>query len=103
MFSSLLAGSFILFNTLRVLFYLPQIGKLVKARNNLATHSLFTWFSWVFANLTTGLLFYQQSNRLDDKVLLNMASAFMCAVVVGIILYKRNRYPAVEEGHLALA
>src|ERR1035437_6411881 len=87
-----LSDLFIVFNLGRVLFYLPSFMKMKSARNNLDSHSLITWFCWIFANITTGLVFYVQSGELDVKVGLIYANALMCSIGFGLILYKRRKF-----------
>lgn len=92
-----LSDLFILFNLGRVLFYWPSFKKMNSAQNNLDSHSLITWFCWIFANFTTGLVFYVQSNELDVKVGLNYANALMCCIGFGLILYKRSKFKGISE------
>lgn len=92
-----LSDLFIVFNLGRVLFYLPSFKKMKSARNNLDSHSLVTWFCWIFANFTTGLVFYVQSSELDEKVGLNYANALMCCIGFGLILYKRIKFKGISE------
>jgi hypothetical protein len=94
-----LADLFIFFNLGRVLFYFPSFRKMHAARNNLDSHSLLTWSCWIFANFTTGLMFYVQSNELDYKVGLNYANALMCSIGFGLILFKRKKFIGVSESH----
>ena len=92
---SLLAISFAVSNTLRVLFYLPQFHKFINAKDSLESHSLFMWLSWVVANLTVAIYFCIQSG-LDQKALLNFANSIMCCIGVSIIIYKRAKYRPIE-------
>ena len=92
-----LSDLFIVFNLGRVLFYLPSFMKMKSARNNLDSHSLITWFCWIFANITTGLVFYVQSGELDVKVGLIYANALMCSIGFGLILYKRRKFKGISE------
>jgi len=92
-----LTDLFIFFNLGRVLFYLPSFKKMNAARNNLDSHSLLTWSCWIFANFTTGLMFYVQSTELDYKVGLNYANALMCCIGFGLILSKRKKFAGISE------
>ena len=96
---SITLSLFIFFNSARVLFYVPSFIKMAKAQNNLNTHSLITWFCWIFANFTTGMAFFIHSNTLDAQVVLNYANTFMCCIGLGLILYKRYRYKDISEDH----
>ena len=95
-----LSIAFMVFNSLRVFFYVPQFYKLIKQKHNLDSHSLFMWFSWIFANLTVAFYFVQLSGW-DDKSLLNMANSFMCLVGFSIIIYKRKKYKGVHESGIS--
>jgi len=92
---SLLVVSFTVSNSLRVLFYLPQFHKFIKAKDSLESHSLFMWMSWVVANLTVAIYFLIQSG-LDEKALLNFANSIMCGIGASIIMYKRAKYRNIE-------
>lgn len=92
---SLLAISFTVSNSLRVLFYLPQFHKFIKAEDSLESHSLFMWISWIVANLTVAIYFFIDSG-LDQKALLNFANSLMCCVGASIIIYKRAKYRPIE-------
>lgn len=89
--ASLLAISFGISNSLRVLFYLPQFHKLIKAKDPLESHSLFMWMSWIMANVTTTIYFFLQSG-LDQKVIITIANTTMCCIGASIIFYKRTKY-----------
>lgn len=92
----LLNIAFTVFNALRVWFYIPSFRLMVKQKNNLQSHSLFTWASWIFANATVGIYFVILSG-IDEKAILNFANAFMCLVGFSIILYKRSKYEDSSE------
>ena len=92
--------AFTVFNSLRVFFYLPQFLKLVKQKHNLDSHSLFMWFSWIFANATVAIYFVQLAGW-DEKALLNIANSFMCLVGFSIIFYKRKKYKGIHESGIA--
>lgn len=92
--------AFTVFNSLRVLFYVPQFKKLVKQKHNLDSHSLFMWFSWIFANATVAIYFVQLSGW-DEKAILNMANAFMCLIGFSVILYKRKKYKGIHESGIS--
>lgn len=92
--------AFTVFNTLRVFFYVPQFIKLVKQKHNLDSHSLFMWFSWIFANATVAAYFAILSGW-DEKALLNLANSIMCLIGFSIIFYKRTKYRGVHESGIA--
>jgi hypothetical protein len=95
-----LAIAFTVFNTLRVLFYIPQFLKLIRQQNNLESHSLFMWFSWISANVTTSIYFVQLAGW-DQKAIINISNTFMCLLGFSIILYKRKKYQDIRESGFA--
>ena len=50
-----LAWLYVLTNTVRILFYAPQIRAVLKCDDGAAAVSLTTWGFWTFANLTAAL------------------------------------------------
>lgn len=77
-----LGFAFALSHSLRLLAYLPVIATL-QASGDASQHSLLTWLTWLFANLTmAGWNFEQNGHRVDRGVLLSIGSAVMCTVVV---------------------
>lgn len=95
--SDVLLNTFIVFNFLRVVFYVPGFLKMAKATSNLDTHSLFMWCCWIFANGTTALVFLVQQGHFTSAVWLNLMNTLMCCVGFGLILYKRMRYSGQSE------
>ena len=95
-------NAFFFFNFLRVLFYVPAFKKMAESRSSLDSHSLFTWFCWIFANFTTGLVFYVDKGVMDSPVWLNLANAAMCCVGFGLIAWKRWRYSGVSESQATI-
>lgn len=93
--NSTLAIAFTISNFLRVLFYAPQFNKFMKAQDNLESHSLFMWISWIIANFTVGIYFVHLAG-LDEKAILNFANSSMCVVGSVIIIYKRKKYKTVK-------
>lgn len=96
-----LSIAFTVFNALRVYFYIPSFKLMIKQKNNLESHSLFTWFSWIFANATVAIYFVILSGW-DEKAILNLANAFMCLVGFSIILYKRKKYKNVHQSGMVV-
>lgn len=95
--SDALLHLFIIFNFLRVLFYVPGFLKMAKATSNLDTHSLFMWCCWIFANGTTAMVFLVQQGQFTSAVWLNIMNTLMCTIGFGLILYKRVRYSDQPE------
>jgi hypothetical protein len=79
------------FNTIRVFSYVPQIIAVSKDTTPAKGISLLTWSFWVVANLTTGLY---ATVVLPDMLLAIMSygNTLGCAIVVSIVIYKRNKY-----------
>lgn len=89
--ASLVALSFVVFNTIRILLYLPQLRTCWNDANGCSAINLGTWSSWIFANLSTSLymgLF--QHDALGAA--LNAGNAAMCVATVAVTLFKRRRW-----------
>lgn len=82
---------YFIFNTIRVFSYVPQIIAVSRDTTPAKGISLLTWSFWVIANLTTGLY---ATVVLPDMLLAIMSygNTLGCAIVVGIVIYKRNKY-----------
>jgi len=80
---------FTLFNSLRVISYLPQILRVLRDTNGASAISYATWGLWVAANATTGL--YAAVN-LGDLTLaaLNLLNAACCVIVIALTAVKRR-------------
>src|SRR4051812_21989501 len=76
---------------IRCLSYLPQIVRIARDDNGASAISYITWFSWIFANLTTAL--YAVFN-LGDVYLatVSVLYAFFCTVVLLLTVFKRLQY-----------
>lgn len=87
---ALVAACFVIFNAVRVFLYIPQIATCWNDRQGCPTINLYTWCSWLVANASTGLyMWILQSDLLG--LCLNIGNALMCAVTVGITLFKRSQ------------
>ena len=85
----LLTWSFALFNSLRVAAYLPTIWAVYQSGDS-SQHSLWTWCSWLGANVTMAAWLYEQNGqRLGRAVVVNIGNAAMCAVTVTLIVAHR--------------
>lgn len=82
---------FTVFNTLRVVAYVPQITKAATDRGGAEAISFATWGLFLLSNLSA--LAYALVNK-DDWTLAAMflANAFGCAAIIGIGAWKRWRY-----------
>ena len=88
-YPSLLVRAFTLFNSMRVLSYLPTIWTIWAAGDS-SQHSLITWVTWLGANLTMALwLFEERRRRVDRAVMVNLANATMCMVTIVAIVAQR--------------
>ena len=87
--SMLLAVSFLTFNSLRVLLYLPQLLTCWRDRQGCPTINLLTWSSWLAANLSTALYMWVFLND-GWGLLLNLGNALMCLATIVVTLIKRR-------------
>lgn len=86
----LLAWAFTLFNSVRVLAYLPTMWA-VQASGDSSQHSLLTWITWLGANVTMAAWLYEQNGqRVHRAVAVNMCNAAMCLVMVLLIAAHRS-------------
>ena len=97
--ASFVALSFVVFNAVRLLMYLPQLRTCWTDANGCSAINLGTWSSWIFANLSTSVymgLF--QHDALGAA--LNAGNAAMCAATVAVTLAKRRtwRRSAADSG-----
>lgn len=81
--------SFTLFSSVRVLAYLPTILA-IQETGNATQHSLWTWGTWLGANLSMACWLYENNGqRVDRAVAVNLGNALMCAVTLLVILWYR--------------
>lgn len=83
-----LTGAYAFFNSLRLVSYIPQIIAVARDRHGAVAVSIVTWLVWVGANGTTALY---AGLKLGDLplALLNGFNTVCCAIVLGIVIYKR--------------
>ena len=85
----LLSWAFALFSTLRLFAYLPTLGAIL-ASGDSSQHSLWTWGTWLGANLTMAARLYEQSGRRPNwTAAANLGNAHMCAAAVVLICWYR--------------
>ena len=90
---SLLSGSFALFNSLRVVAYLPTLLA-IQSSGHADQHSLFTWLTFLGANLTMALWLHEQNGRrVNRAVAVNAFNAFMCGAIAASIAWLRWLQP----------
>jgi hypothetical protein len=86
---TLLTWAFTLFNSVRVLSYLPTMAT-IWASGSSDQHSLLTWLTWLGANATMAAWLYEhQGQRLNRAILVNIGNAAMCAATVLLIAWFR--------------
>lgn len=91
---SLLSGAFALFNGLRIVAYLPTLAA-IQTSGRADQHSLFTWLTFLGANLTMALWLHEQNGRrMNRAVAVNVFNALMCGVIAASIAWLRWVQPA---------
>lgn len=90
LYLSVLTWSFTLFNSVRVLAYLPTIWAIYTSGES-QQHSWFTWLTWAGANATMALWLYEQNaRRLTRAVAVNACNSVMCCATLVLILALRT-------------
>lgn len=86
---TVLTWAFTLFNSTRVLAYLPTVLAIAQSGNS-DQHSLWTWCSWVGANATMACWLYEQNGqKVNRAVVVNIGNTVMCALTLTLILVYR--------------
>lgn len=86
---NVLNWSFALFNSSRLLSYVPTILA-IHTSSDSSQHSLLTWLSWVGANVTMAAWLYESNRRRVNKaVAINIGNALMCLATLGMIAWYR--------------
>ena len=89
----LLDAAFLLCNGARVFAYLPTLWA-IHASGDASQHSLWTWGTWMMANLTMALWLFERDRgsggRLDRAVLISLMNGVMCLSAVLLILWLRR-------------
>ncbi len=89
LYLTVLTWAFTLFNSVRMLAYLPTIWA-IHTSGDSSQHSLWTWCTWLGANLTMAAWLYEHDGRrLGRAVAVNIGNAIMCAATVVLILAHR--------------
>ncbi len=86
---SVLTWLFTLFNSVRVLAYVPTLLAIFTSGNS-SQHSLLTWITWVGANATMAAWLYEHNGRrLNRAIAVNACNSLMClATVILIVAYR---------------
>ena len=86
---AVLAWSFALFSSARVIAYLPTLCAIHQS-GDASQHSLWTWLTFFGGNLTMAAWIYEQGgHRASRAVLVNLCNAVMCGAIVVLILAYR--------------
>lgn len=84
-----LALAFGFFNSARVVAYLPTLWAIHVSADS-SQHSLWTWLTWLGANVTMAAWLYERGNsRVNRAVYVHATNAVMCAGAVLLILWYR--------------
>jgi hypothetical protein len=87
---AVLTWAFTLFNSARMLSYLPTMWA-IQASGDSSQHSLWTWCTWLGANVTMAAWLYEQNGqRLSRAIAVNLRNALMCAATVVLIAAHRS-------------
>lgn len=80
-----LTWAFTLFNSLRCVSYLPTLWAIhVSGDSN--QHSLWTWLTWLGANLTMAAWLYENNGqRANRAMVVSVCNACMCLATVAVI------------------
>ena len=86
---AVLTWLFTLFNSVRVLAYLPTLLAILTSGDS-SQHSLLTWITWVGANATMAAWLYEHNGRrLNRAIAVNSCNSLMClATSVLIVAYR---------------
>ena len=86
---SVLTWLFTLFNSVRVLAYLPTLWAIV-ASGDSSQHSLLTWITWIGANATMAAWLYEHNGRhLNRAIAVNLCNTVMCLTISALIVAYR--------------
>lgn len=86
---TVLGWAFTLFNTVRVLAYLPTVLAIVQSGDS-SQHSLWTWFTWAGANATMAAWLYETHERhFSRAAVVSVGNAAMCMLTLAVILVYR--------------
>jgi len=84
-----LGALFAVFNSVRVLAYMPTIWA-VAASGDSSQHSLWTWLTFLGGNATMAVWLWEQNHRrVTGAALASAGNALMCAAIVAVIAWTR--------------
>jgi hypothetical protein len=86
---AVLTWVFTLFNSVRVLSYVPTMWAIHLSADS-SQHSLLTWACWLGANVTMAAWLYEHNGqRVDRAVAVNIGNASMCLTTLVLIVAYR--------------
>jgi hypothetical protein len=86
---ALLTWVFTLFNSVRVLSYVPTMWAIHQSGES-SQHSLLTWACWLGANATMAAWLHEHNGRrMDRAVVVNICNASMCLATLALIVAYR--------------
>ena len=81
-----LTWCFTFFSTVRMLAYLPTVVSIVQHGDS-SQHSLWTWLTWLGANLTMAAWLYEENGaRINKAVVVSAGNAAMCLATSAVII-----------------
>jgi len=84
-----LGALFAVFNSVRVLAYLPTLLAVFNSGDS-SQHSLLTWITWIGANATMAAWLYEHNGqRMDKAIGVSLANAAACGLTTAVILWFR--------------
>jgi hypothetical protein len=84
-YAVILSWLFTAFNSVRVLAYLPTLWA-IHVSGDSSQHSLWTWLTWLGANVTMAAWLYETNGRRFSRAaLVNACNAAMCLLTVAFI------------------
>lgn len=89
LYLQLLTWAFTLFNSVRLLSYLPTMWAIHLSADS-TQHSLLTWCTWLGANATMAAWLYEHNgHRIDSAVAMNIGNAGLCLMTAALIAVYR--------------
>ena len=88
---TVLGWAFALLSTVRVVAYLPTVWAIVQSGDS-SQHSLWTWSTWLGANLTMALWLreHDAGRRFNRAAMVNLGNAAMCCGTLSLIAWYRT-------------
>lgn len=86
---ALLAMSFALFNSLRLVSYLPTLWAIWDTQDS-SQYALLTWAIWAGANLTMAAWLHENNGRRFNRAaVVSLVNSVMCVATLALILWFR--------------